>query len=524
MKVFLLHRDRDFDAAREPPPAAAALTQDLELATLFRAMAGDDAFLREVAQTAVFSSLTDVDEIRYRQAILRDCLRNASVVRGLYALAVETIEEEKKQYWGLLSRHPSSILHRSVTVLDVLVGALRRLRGVAETEAATFESEGFRTLFAMLGRELDEPYLQSVETHIERLRFRQGPLISWRLRTEIAGARHVLRRPKRDDRPLVQRLITARRPSYTFHVHERDEAGGRIVTELRDRGIALVANAAAQSVDHVVSFFHMLRTELAFYIGALNLHERLAEKGFKTCLPDPLPLGERQHGARGLYDPCLASVTDRVVVANDLSAGGKDLLIVTGANQGGKTTWLRAIGVAQLMMQCGLFVAADAFRANLASGLFTHFRREEDATMQAGKFEEELQRISGIVDQLKADGLVLFNESLQSTNEREGSEIGRQIVAALLESHIKVVFVTHMYDLAGGLFAQNLADALYLRAERLEDGRRTFRIISGAPLTTSYGRDVFDEIFGPSAPILETTRARETGALATPVSARRDSA
>jgi DNA mismatch repair ATPase MutS len=513
MKAFLMHRDRDFDAAQEPPPAGAALVQDLELGTLFRAMAGEDAFLREVAQTAVLNSLTDVDAIRYRQAILRDCLSNASVVRRLYALAVETIEEEKKHYWGLLSR-PGSILHRSVTVLHILVGALRRLRSVAETETANFESEGFQTLFAMLRRELDEPYLQSVETHIERLRFRHGPLISWQLRTEIAGAGHVLRRPKPDDRPLGQRLLTARRPSYTFHVHERDEAGGRIVTELRDRGIAFVANAAAQSVDHIVSFFRMLRTELAFYIGALNLHERLTGKDLKTCLPDPLPLGERQHEVRGLYDPCLALVTDRAVIANDLLAANKNLLIVTGANEGGKTTWLRAIGVAQLMMECGLFVAADAFRANLASALFVHFRREEDAAMQAGKFEEELRRISGIVDHLKADGLVLFNESLQSTNEREGSEIGRQIIAALLASRIKVVFVTHMYDLAGGL------GALYLRAERLEDGRRTFRIIPGAPLPTSYGRDVFDEIFGSSRPKPERTRARGAGALATPVSAR----
>jgi len=96
--------------------------------------------------------------------------------------------------------------------------------------------------------------------------------------------------------------------------------------------------------------------------------------------------------------------------------------------------------------------------------------------------------------------MVLFNESLQSTNEREGSEIGRQIVEALLASRIKVFFVTHMYDLAGGVDGKRLPNAIYLRAERRADGARSFRILPGAPLATSYAKDEYDEIFGPGEP------------------------
>lgn len=182
------------------------------------------------------------------------------------------------------------------------------------------------------------------------------------------------------------------------------------------------------------------------------------------------------------------------VIGNELAADGKELFIVTGANQGGKSTWLRAIGLAQLMMQCGLFVPAGAFSANLCSGLFVHFRREEDAAMRSGKFEEELQRISSMIDRLAPNGVVLFNESLQSTNEREGSEIGRQIVEALLSSRVKVFFVTHMHDLAGQLRAKGWHHAVFLRAERREDGTRSFRILPGDPLATSYAKDVYDEI------------------------------
>jgi DNA mismatch repair ATPase MutS len=147
------------------------------------------------------------------------------------------------------------------------------------------------------------------------------------------------------------------------------------------------------------------------------------------------------------------------------------------------------------MMQAGMFVPAASFRADIRTGLFTHFKREEDATLRSGKLDEELGRMSAIVDEVEPDSLVLLNESFASTNEREGSEIGRQIVRALLEAGIKVGFVTHMYDLASSLAAEQNGEAAFLRAERLPDGRRTFRVVPGAPLPTSHGQDIYRRIF-----------------------------
>jgi DNA mismatch repair ATPase MutS len=498
MKAFLLYRDRDFDLGQEPPPGARDLIQDLELEVLFEAMAEGDPFLLEVARRAVLSILTDVPTVSFRQDILRDCIANAAIVRDLYSLAVETIGREKKDYWSVHSRNPGYVLHRSVDVLSMFVDALRRLRRVAEAFADRFKSEGFTTLFAMLRRELGEDYLATVEAHLSQLKFRRGVLISARLDKGNTGAGHVLRKPK-DEGSWIRRAFTRRPTAYTFRIHERDENGARAVGELRDRGIAIAANAVAQSNDHILSFFRMLRTELAFYVGCLNLYERLSAKGEPTCFPVPSPCVERHYAVRGLYDVCLALTAGHRVIGNDCDGDGKELFVITGANQGGKSTFLRSVGLSQLMMQCGMFVPARSYCANLCTGLFTHYKREEDATMESGKFEEELRRVSAIVDHLSPNSTVLFNESFQSTNEREGSEIGHQVIRALLESRVKMFCVTHMYALALSFSDQRVRDAKSLRAERRDDGTRTFRIIPGEPLRTSYGRDLFEQIFGTPA-------------------------
>jgi DNA mismatch repair ATPase MutS len=146
-------------------------------------------------------------------------------------------------------------------------------------------------------------------------------------------------------------------------------------------------------------------------------------------------------------------------------------------------------------MQCGMFVPAESFCATVCAGLFTHYKRQEDATMKSGKLDEELSRMSHIVDKITSHALVLLNESFAATNEREGSEIARQIVCALVEKRIQVFFVTHLYEFAHGFYAQNMANAMFLRAERQPDGRRTFQLHEGEPLQTSYGEDVYKRVF-----------------------------
>ena len=99
-----------------------------------------------------------------------------------------------------------------------------------------------------------------------------------------------------------------------------------------------------------------------------------------------------------------------------------------------------------------MFAPAASLELNVVDGVFTHFKHEEDATMKSGKFDEELSRMNDIATIVTPRALILFNEAFAATNEREGSEIARQIVSALLERPNKIVFISHQYDFAHGIY------------------------------------------------------------------------
>ena len=501
-----MHPGQDFAHGLERPGNEQALTQDLELDVLWNAMAGGDPFLFEVSKSAVLASLQDPDTIEYRQQALRDCLESPAVIRQLYELTGEALRAESSVWRGLSRDSPSRILHTSVDKLDLLVGFLRALRALADEHAAQFRSSAFTRLFAMLAEELGDEYLDTVEAQLRELRFRRGLLISAQLGKGNKGKRYVLRVAR--DQNLLERLGFGNRSGYSFTIPERDEGGFRALSELQDKGLNAVANALGQATDHVVSFFTMLRTEVGFYVGCVNLHEWFAEKSEPSCFPTAHRLGAHALSARGLYDPCLTLKLEGRAVGNDVDANGKSLVMITGANQGGKSTFLRSVGLAQLMMQCGMFVCAASFAADVCAGVFTHYKREEDATMTSGKLDEELSRMSEIADAIKPNCVLLCNESFAATNEREGSEIARQVIRAMLDSGVKVLFVTHLFDLAHSFSAPGLEHALFLRGERRPDGSRTFRLTEGEPLPTSYGVDSYLRIFGghrETAPALALT-------------------
>ncbi len=490
MKVHLMFRDRDFDAETQGVPARAALAEDLELKAILSAMAGNDKTVEKSAGAALFQTLTDADAIAYRQAAVRDALSHPAEIRALCALAAETLEKKKGMWhWLSVRRDIDGTYSDAVALLKEYLVMLRRLRKLADT-AAGYRSEAFLEFWDMLKRDLSDGYLDGATALVAELSA-GGMLISARLGSDLSGADYALRRKNRK----YFRFRWAAAPRYSLA--PRDDAGASELQRRRQCAVNESANALAQAAAHIEAFFGALMCEAAFFVGCLNLSDRLAELGMQICFP---AIEEtRRRTARGLYDAALPLVSGKQAVGSDLSTAGAALFVVTGANQGGKSTFLRAVGQAQMMFQSGMFVAAEQYASHVCRGVFTHFKREEDRTMASGKLDEELARMDEIADRLERGALILFNESFAATNEREGAEICRQIALALAESGVEVFFVTHLFAFADAMRRSGRGDIAFYRAERRADGARTFRIVPGAPEPTAFGGDLYEQVFGKAA-------------------------
>ncbi len=494
MKTFLMHPNLDFDAQPPAPKEPIQFAQDLELDVLLSAAAAGDRYLYDIMSAACAHAWTnDIATIRYRQGVLKDCLANPSIVRQFYAIAIEPFGRDRSWSFSLYGRDASAMVGSGVRTLQSCLDVLARLRNVCSANANSFVSQGFQQFFNTLDRDLDDAYLKAAQTDLNNLTFRSGLLMSTHIGDGGKGVGTMLRKPQPRDLSWVRRALTPGPQSFTLQ--PRDEAGAQAFGELQNRGLRLISDAVYQSAEHVLNFLKALRAELAFYIGCLNLKEQLARIGESIAFPEA-EVGQRRFASRNLSDVCLALTMGRAVVGNDVDANSKPLVIITGANRGGKSTFLRSVGLAQLMMQSGLFVTADAFTSSLRTGLFTHYKREEDRNMRSGKFDEELVRMSVIADNIRRRALMLFNESFAATHEQEGSEIARQVVSALLDNDVTVFFVSHMYEFARAFLNDDRVS--FLRADRGEGGTRSFRLREAKPLPTSYGADLYERIFAPS--------------------------
>lgn len=247
-------------------------------------------------------------------------------------------------------------------------------------------------------------------------------------------------------------------------------------------------------------FLLNLMPEIEFIGGATAMMRELGARGCPLVEPEIVGIDESKFIAKDLYNPCVALKIEYEIVPNDVSFDSDtSIFVLTGPNRGGKSVVTCAIGLAQAMMQLGMFVPAKEAVISPVDGIFTHFPTGSEDTIDKGRLGEECARLMGIFDKLTSRSLVLLDESLSSTGSYEASYIAAEVLSGLAKYGCRCLFSTHLHELAAEI------DAINERSEReggshidtlvagIYDGKRSFKIVRAKPDGKSYARDIAEK-------------------------------
>lgn len=275
-----------------------------------------------------------------------------------------------------------------------------------------------------------------------------------------------------------------------------------------------VAAALQQYARINIQVLGNLGVELGFYLGAVALIQRMRAVGLPMCRPHIAPLAERVSELRDAYNISLAlrflsrdgsQDLSQTVVTNDAHFGPTGrIFILTGPNQGGKTTYTQMIGLIHVLAQAGLWVPCREAIISPVDNVFTHFPAEERPDTEAGRLGEEALRLGEIFARATQNSLILLNESLSSTSPGEAVYLACDIVRGLRRLGARALYATHLHDLAASVEELNsdtpgdsqvvsLVTLIQERAATDSDStsiRQTYQIRPGPPIGRSYAREI----------------------------------
>jgi len=489
MEFELLFGPEDVQAAR---PGTEALAEDLRLDLLLDAMAGDDRRMADACRRVLLHPLTDRKAIAQRCAVRRDAVTHPRLLGAWLTSARDALdgaaryaEFQKPRYDRIISNQKK--LLTEIKIARLYLQCLRRIRAAAAAETGTFASPAVRAFLEVIRVRFGEETLARMEARLDTLDglkrsddLTLGAVVGGGLRPASAVL-HGLAANARDRKLQARRQETAIPLSSVALVRNAEDIVQNAVLPL--------FRTAADFNREMRNFLEKLSFQLCFYLGCARLEDRLRAVGVPLCEPriDPACGGIESDA---LINAGLALQEKSAPAGNGVRFAGKRLVLITGVNQGGKTTFLRSVGQAQLMAQCGLFVTAERYVCPPYEGVYSHFPSGEDTARGMGLLDVELNKLSGIVDCVGPHSLLLLNETFQTTMPSDAKYLADRAVRALTDCGVTVVFVTHLYAYAAGQYAARPDGVLFLRADR-ENG---YRLREGEPRASAEGEALYREV------------------------------
>jgi hypothetical protein len=481
--------DRDIS---HPTPVPDSL-DDLGLYQVFLSIvsAGD----RDQLLPYYLATLSRVDEVEFRHEVWRD-LDGDRVVEALSQFAHAIHDVHLRLQWSRDTRFDEERLSWH---LDASLRYCRALRSlVATLNTATVRSRGLCGVRTYLTNYLGDDSFVAFEAQSEALRQRLDRI---QYSLTIRGARVRVAAFENDDeyaaeiRTLFERFNRGGAIT-TYRVGYRDSYGmNHVEAQIAQRVAKLFPSEftdlrafVARYSSFVTDVIERCVTEFAFYVGYHHFVQQFRNVGLHFTLPnltqpsDECDASEAFDVALGMKLLSSATTSPTAMVTNGFHlAPSKRIIVVSGPNQGGKTTFARLFGQLHYLAALGLPVPGTHATLSLVDEVFTHFSRSEDNTAQAGKLEQDLLRMKAILERATPSSVIVANEVFSSTTVSDALSLGTTTLRHILEHGSRAVYVSFVDELSrldpaivsmvSTINPENPVERTYRIVQRAADGR-----------------------------------------------------
>ena len=404
-----------------------------------------------------YTPLRDVETICYRYEILRD-LENQALFGYIQSFAQEMrtmrahVAQAVKLYYNY---HKHSWF---LDAVDIYCSAVRRLTG--DLTLSDLRSRGFLAFRDYLASYTESSDFVSLAAETQKLK---GDLSGVRYCLRLEGKR--IKVGPYDSDPdygadvlqTFEKFKQGATKQYRFKFSSWPDMN-HVEAAVLDMVARLYPNIFSSLneycsnhrsyLDHTIAAFDR---EVQFYVACLEHIDCLKPSGLLFCYPAVTDQSKEVYG-REVFDLALATKLIREnapVVTNDFYLRGPErILVVSGPNQGGKTTFARTFGQLHYLASIGCPVPGREAGLFLFDRLFTHFEREEDIQNLSGKLEDDLLRIHRILQQATPNSILIMNESFVSTTLSDALFLSRQVMQQIIQRDMLCVSVTFLDELA----------------------------------------------------------------------------
>ena len=265
-----------------------------------------------------------------------------------------------------------------------------------------------------------------------------------------------------------------------------------------------------KSTEDVLTF----ENQMSFYIGAKKLIEAVKARGLDMVRPSYLPMEDRKMKATEIFDLSfyiqmvsndpMASLKGKIITNDCTMDENGRFFVLTGANNGGKTTYTRSVGIVQVLAQAGLYVPAQSCEISPVDFIYTHFPKEEEVGLNTSRFTQECKQFKETIDTATKYSMLLLNESIQSTTPTECVYIATELTKIFRCVGVRGVYATHLLELARSLDTLNAEVegdtklvSIVTTVDESGDQKRLYKIIRSAPQEFGYARSIYEK-FGVS--------------------------